>query len=387
MNRLAKLLLKIYAKFVRKSHDYIIFESGESFFDNAYALYVYIKKNFPQYKLKYLTLSKEMRKSGKIRGVSKKEMINVNNKLKLYRYSLKAKVIFYSYMNYWRKLKLQDDTPIVWATHGEFPIKDCKVYYDMMFCPQENIIDIACRTENNKQILTTKYPIWNNHRVNILGTPRNDMLFHSTLKKEDFLKSIGVTNFENKFVILSMTTFRHADVKGVEYFTEEFPIHLNESELQELDSILEKNNELLLIKLHHCQSGVVIPNGFKNIYFINNQILSDLDLSINEVYTVVDVLITDYSNSYLGFLPLDRKEAFLLGDMEDYNAKRGYTVDDVKSIIPGEKIYTKDEFFKFLETANSDYDPYKEARHDILLRFVGDYKDQNCKSFTDYYLK
>ena len=386
MNRLVKLLLKIYAKFVRKSHNYIIFESGNAFFDNAYALYLYIKKNFPQYKLKYIVQSKKMKQSGKIRGVSKKEMINVNNKLKLYRYSLKAKVIFFSYMNYWRKLKVQDDTPIVWTTHGEFPLKNCDAYYDMMFCPQENIIDIACRTENNKQILTTKYPIWNNQRVIILGSPRNDLLFHSTLKKEDFLKSIGVNHYENKTLILSMTTFRHEDVKDIEYFQEEFPIHLNDEELRELDSILEKNNELLLIKLHHCQSGVIIPKGYKNIHFINNDLLSDLDLTINEVYTVIDVLITDFSNSYLGFLPLDRKEAFLLGDMEDYNAKRGYTVDDVKSIMPGEKIYTKEEFFKFLENINNE-DPYKDARRDILLRFVGDYKDQNCKSFTDYYLK
>lgn len=387
MNKLVKGLLKFYSLFVRKTDDYIIFESNDAFFDNAYALYLYIKKNFPQYKLKYVTISKKMRQSGKERGVSKREMINVKNKVQLYRYSLKAKVIFFSYINYWKKLKLKESTPIVWTTHGEFAIKNCQKYYDLIFGPQENVCDVAVRTENTKQILCNKYPILLNHRPTVLGMPRNDQMFHSTLTKEGFLKSIGVKDYQNKSVILSMTTFRFVDQPGIDYFMQEFPLHFNAQDVNELDDILGKNNEILLIKLHHSQSGVITPKDCKNIYFINNSMLSNLNVGINEVYSVVDALISDFSTSYFGFLPLDRKEAFILADRKEYSEKRGYTVDDPESLFPGQKIYTKEEFFSFLENVNSDEDPFKEARRDILLRFVGDYKDQNCKSFTDHYLK
>ena len=64
MNPVAKFLLKMYSLFVIKNQKYIIFESGRSFNDNAYALYQYVKKNFPEYKRKYLVTSKEMKALG-----------------------------------------------------------------------------------------------------------------------------------------------------------------------------------------------------------------------------------------------------------------------------------------------------------------------------------
>lgn len=387
MNKLVKFLLKIYAKFIKKSHEYIIFESAREFYDNAYALYLYIKKNYPQYKLKYVVTTREMRKSGKYRGVSKKEMINVKNKLQLYKYSLKAKVIFFSYTNYWRKLKLQDDTRIVYTAHGEFPLKNCEAYYDFIFGPQENIIDITIRTEYSQKVLTERYPIFKNHRTVVLGMPRSDFMFNSKVTKEDFLKSIGVKDYEGKKVILSMTTFRNAHAKIDDYFKDEYSLSLTREDVNEIDDLLGRNNQVLLVKLHHSQDGVVIPKGFKNIYFLNNTILSSLDVSINELYSVTDSLLTDFSSSYMSFLSLDRKEGFILADKEKYTIDRGYSFANLEDVLPGQKIYSKEDLISYFNNVNSPDDPYKEDRRRIKLMLTGDYKDQNCKSFTDYYLK
>ena len=387
MNKLIKAFFKFYSLFIKKSHEYIIFESAREFYDNSYALYLYIKKNFPQYKLKYVTTCKEMRKSGKYRGVSKKEMINVKNKLQLYKYSLKAKVIFFSYTNYWRKLKLQESTRVVYTAHGEFPLKNCEAYYNFLFCPQENIIDITIRTEWSKKVLCERYPIFNNHRPIVLGMPRSDFMFNSKINKEDFLKSIGVKDYKDKKVILSMTTFRNAHAKIDDYFKDEYPLSLTREEVNELDDLLGRNNQVLLVKLHHSQDGVVIPEGFKNIYFLNNTILSSLNVSINELYSVTDSLLTDFSSSYMSFLSLDRKEGFILADKDKYTIDRGYSFDNLEDVLPGQKIYTKEDLISYFNNVNSDEDPYKEKRREIKLKFTGDYKDQNCKSFTDYYLK
>ena len=387
MSKIEKLFLKIYASFVKKEQTYLIFESADSFFDNAYALYLYIKKNFPEYKLLYVTASKEQEKSGPSHGVSKKEMINCRKKLKLYRYSLKAKCIFFSYENYWRKLKLQPETRVVYTAHGEFPVKDCTKYYNFLFGePQENKLDIIVRTEYAKQIIDKKYPIFSKHNEVIAGMPRSDEMFHADLDKKFFLEKLGVKEFKDQSLIVSMTTFRHQDARGLSYFEEEFPINLNNEELAKLNDILCKNNQILLIKLHHCQDGVIIPPNMDNIYFVSNKFLVDLNISNNILYTICDSLITDYSSAYLSFLDLDRKVGFVLIDQDKYTSSRGYTLDNVEDMMPGDKMRTKEDLYKFFDDLASKNDPYKEQRRDVKLKFTGDYKDQNCKSYTDIYL-
>ena len=387
MKKIFKFFLKIYSLFIKKSNDYIIFESAREFFDNPYALYLYIKKNFPQYKLKYIVTTKEMKKTAKIRGVDKKELLNVNNKLALYRYSLKAKLIVFSYTNYWKNLKLSPINKIVYAAHSEFPVKYCGNYYDFILKDSDNIVDVSFRTEHTKRVMHQIYPIFNKHNSVILGMPRSDVMFHSKIQKEEFLKSLGVENASDKTIILSMTTFRHEHVQNLDYFTQEFPICMSKNEVEEFDKKLGENNELFLIKLHHSQDGVIVTNEYKNIKFINNEDLALLDLSSHDLYSVADCLISDYSTSYLGFLSLDRKVGFILTDKEQYTKDRGYTLENWEDMLPGEKMYTKDDLYAFLKEIKNPEDKYKEARRKVKLDYTGDYKDQNCKSYTDYYLK
>ena len=385
MNKIAKFLLKLYAKTVKKSHEYIIFESGNQFYDNAFALYQYVKANYPQYKIKYLITSKEMKKSAPQHGVDKSEMLNASRKLQLYKYSLKAKYIFFSYNNYWKKLKLQDDTKISFTTHGEFPVKGVWKYYDYLFGPQENKLICVTSTEYTKNLLLEKYPVLKNHDLVIAGMPRNDIMFHSKINKEDFLKTIGVEDNKNKHLIISLTTFKNENKEGVDYFKEEYPIALTEKDLVELNEVLEKNNQILIIKLHHVQDNVIIPENLKNIRFLKNKTVVDLGISLYELYGICDSLMTDYSTAFLAYLQLDRKVGFILADKEKYAKLRSWSIDNFEDMMPGDKIYTKEELIKFFNNLSSKDDPYKAARKDVRDKFCGDYKDQNCKSYADVY--
>lgn len=386
MNSFAKFLLKIYASFVIKNQKYLIFESGDSFKDNAFALYQYIKEHYPQYKRKYLVPKKEMKKLAAIAGVSKKEMLNPKNKLALYRYSLKSKAIFFSYINYWKKLKLTNKTDLVYTAHSEFPVKDCTKFYDYVLGPQENKIFISSRTEFAKELFIRKYPIMLNHNFEILGAPRNDLYFKYNVDKNEVLRKLGFENPDGMKIIISMTTFRHEPARGLNYFKEEFPIQLNEEDLDKINSILKENNEVLLIKLHHVQNGVVTPANKDFIKFINDEDIVRLGLSLQSLYTISDVMITDYSTAYLGFLIFDRKIIFVVADRDKYDFERGFTMENIEDYMPGEKVLTKEELLKAFENLNKD-DGYKDARNDIRLKLVGDYKDQNCKSYTDRFLK
>ena len=89
----------------------------------------------------------------------------------------------------------------------------------------------------------------------------------------------------------------------------------------------------------------------------------------------------------MSFLSLDRKEGFILADKEKYTIDRGYSFSNLEEVLPGQKIYSKEDLISYFNNVNSLEDPYKDERRRIKLMFTGDYKDQNCKSFTDYYLK
>ena len=387
MSRIVSLLLRFYSLFVRKTSDYIIFESASDFFDNAYSLYKYIKEHYPNFKRKYLVTNVQMRKKAALRGVNEDEMLDPSKKLQLYKYSLKSKLIVFSYTNYWKKLPLPKSVKVVHTGHGEFPVKSCDDYIEYLCGKQENKIDVAYVTEEVRDIMRKRYPVLNNHNLVVLGTPRSDLMFHPNVKKNDLLNIIDVEDIENKKIILSMTTFRHEHVQNLNYFKDEFPVKMEESEVKDIDNLLGKNNLLLLIKLHPSQSGVIIPKKYQNIRFITNADLAKINTEITELYSIADYLISDYSSGFVGYLSLDRKMGFLLADKKQYSSIRGYTLENFDEYLPGEKVYSLEEFKKFISNLNSPEDTYKEERRRVKLIFAGDYKDQNCKSYTDYYLE
>ena len=385
MNPVLKFVLKFYSLFIKKEDTYLIFESAYNFYDNSFALYKYVKEHYPEYKLKYLVTTKEMKASGPINGVSKKEMLNVKNKLSLYKYSLKSKCIFFSHINYWRKFKLQPNTKIVYLNHGEFPIKDCGDYYDFLFSlPQENKLDIVMGTKHIDEVLSKRYPVLNNHNHVVVGAPRNDEMFHPNYTKEEFLNKIGMKNGQ---LILSMTTFRNKEKANTDYFKEEYPVNLSKEELKEFDNKLKANNQVLLIKLHHSQTGVIYPKDLTNIIFLNNKQLEALNITIAQLYGISDCLMTDYSSAYLSYLNLDRPLGFILADKKAYDKSQGLTIDNVEEIMPGDKIYSKEELYKFFDTLKSGKDNYSHKRKEIRLQFSGDYSDHNAESVANYYLK
>ncbi len=387
MNPIEKLVLKIYSLFIKKSHEYIIFESANDFYDNAYAIFKYFKENHKEYKYKYIVTTKEMEASASKFGVDKTELLSAYKKLKLYKYSLKAKCIFFSYTNYWKKLKLQDSTLLMFCDHGLFPIKDCSKYFDYLFEPQQNKCAMGYRTEHVKELLQNKYPILKSVDSYLVGMPRDDIMFNAHVDKEQFLKNIGVADPKGKQIIVSITTFRAEHDEATKFFEDEYPLSLNERDLVELNDLLKKNNQVLIFKVHHAQKNVKVPKDLSNLKILNNNDLFKQNMDLHVFFTICDALLTDYSGGYFDYLTLDRPLGFILADKDKYSQNRGFTVDDLESIMPGEKIYTKEEFKNFFNNIKNNVDNYKEERAKIRHDFLGNYGPNGSKSYADKFLK
>ena len=386
MNFIESFLLGTVRAFTRKTQDYVIFESSNYFYDNSYELYKFVKQNYPNFKLIYVVTNKTQIEYGLNHGVSKKEMVSYKNKFKLYKYSLKAKAIFFSYDNYWKKMKLNTNCPLVYLGHGEFGVKDCSKYYNYIFGEQQNKVTIAHPTEYSANILKGHYDTFAKQNVVFAGTARNDILYKNNLSKATFFKTINIDLKEDTKIILAVCTFRNEHKENSEFFKDEFPLAFTDDELKQLNKKLSDNNELLIIKVHHAQSGVITQDQ-SNIKFIDNEFLNKLDVSLLDIYPLVDAMLTDFSSAYFGYLELNRPIGFINADKEKYLKNRGFTIEDVETIQPGVKILNIQQLEGFLDEIHNNIDKYEDERKDIKTKFVGDYKNNNCQSICDLFLK
>ena len=178
-----KLLFALIRIFTVKNNRYIIFESADFFYDNSYALFLYVKQNYPKYKLKYIVTNKEQEKTASVNGVSKKEMLKkYNNHLftfLLYKYSLKALCVFTSYINYWKTIRI--DGKVVFLGHGEFPVKNCDRYFRYLNNGEKNDFYFCRQTQFIVDTLIGKYPFLKETKFVVCGDPRNDSMFSNQL--------------------------------------------------------------------------------------------------------------------------------------------------------------------------------------------------------------
>ncbi len=148
----------------------------------------------------------------------------------------------------------------------------------------------------------------------ILGSPRHDIILDNTIKFDD-----NITILLRKFnkVILYSPTWRESN-----FDRKLFSLTFEERFL--LESILVKNNFLLIVKKHPLTDSSDINqlnfHGLKNI--VSNNIFDELDINI--LYKYVDVLITDISSAIFDFSLLGKPTILFMPDKNDYlSSSRG----------------------------------------------------------------
>ena len=101
-------------------------------------------------------------------------------------------------------------------------------------------------------------------------------------------------------------------------------------------------------------------------------------MSLYPMLAQADGLIGDYSSVSLQFMLLDRPEAFVVPDIEEYGKRRGFVFKKPEDYMGGHIIKTKEEFFAFLDDFAQGKDVYREKRHQVC-DVVYKYKDAGTR--------
>ena len=144
--------------------------------------------------------------------------------------------------------------------------------------------------------------------------PRNDILFkYSDEQIAQIKKTIGVDN--NKKIVLYAPTYREYLVNDHKDTFIAPPINLKKWEERLGD------NYVLLIRAHYAVTAAL---DFKESEFVKNVSLYPF---INDLYIISDILISDYSSSFIDYSILNRPMLCFAYDLEEYEEKRGLYVN------------------------------------------------------------
>lgn len=178
------------------------------------------------------------------------------------------------------------------------------------------------------------------------GQPRNDLLFHTN--SDDIKRKLllcGIKLDLNKKIILYAPTWR-----GEIY--EEPDTDLNEyfRFLKILEDTIDTTKYQILIKPHQIVYKYIKSNKALTDQFI------PATIDANELMSIVDVLISDFSSIFFDFLATNRPVLFYIPDLEEYKKSRGlYNSID---FLPGPVTDTMEDLpylIANLENVQKDY--------------------------------
>lgn len=267
----------------------------------------------------------------------------------------------------------------LYMDHGAISLKSVKKIYHI----PKGVNYILMPSEFMEPILTNDYNVNLNYtQPVILGYPYQDILYSK--ERGDLYK---LTNSEFKKVILWMPTFRK-NKDGVRNDSKEseplgIPIINNISEYNLLNELLNKNNSLLIIKIHPMQDlSVVKIKSLSNIIVLNGDSIKKFDIDNYRLMKDTDALISDYSSVAFDYLHIDRPIGYTLDDAKAY--KLGFIVNPPEKLMAGEFIYNEDQLFKFINSVINGQDPHKDERHQLFDKCFKYHDGHSCKRIADF---
>ncbi|MCL0311634.1 CDP-glycerol glycerophosphotransferase family protein [Apilactobacillus sp. TMW 2.2459] len=323
----------------------IMFESffGTQYSDNPKAIYEYMKKNHPEFKM-YWNVNKDYI-----------DYFKQHNIPYIVRFGYKG-IFKQARAKYWvtnvrRPFRWHPakDTTVLQTWHGT-PLKTIGADVNIVTMPGNNPAKYHKQVYNDdrrwdKLIAPNMYSNLimqrafrkNENQMMLTGYPRNDILSNYTENDVIRIKArLGIKS--DKKVILYAPTWRDDEFVKDSEFTAKLHLDLNKIKAH------YGNDVLVLIRTHYLISNSLDLSEFSDVA---------LDVSlyddIAELYLVSDVLITDYSSVMFDYSILKRPIIFFAYDLEKYAGDiRGFYFDFVNS-APGKIVKTSDEVIQELD--------------------------------------
>lgn len=361
-------VLRLFSIFVPKNRKIWLFGEfyGQKFTGNPKYFFLYLLRH-PQKNVRPIWLSAEKTVVEEIRRL-KGEAYRINSIKAIY-FGLIAKVYIFSHGvedigNYAVRNAL-----LVNLWHG-MPIKDIRAFHRLK---AENIspwrrkkiefiqklIKHECHGNYDLIIATSEVTaekfkeafLHQPKNIAITGEPKNDLFF--TGSRNEILKHYHLQEWEDKFIITYMPTFRDKELPSPSQIA-----FWDEHELQD---------ENLIVLLHWHPS-----DPLKQVFSLqetsNVKIANELPLDVQELLLISDLLVTDYSSCFIDFLLLDRPIIFYAYDLEDYQKYRGFLYD-YRQIAPGEITKSKQETAKAIKAYLKNPSKDSEKRERVKVMF------------------
>ncbi|HWI48804.1 MAG TPA: CDP-glycerol glycerophosphotransferase family protein [Rummeliibacillus sp.] len=186
-----------------------------------------------------------------------------------------------------------------------------------------------------------------------MGYPRNDLTLNS--KREDIVKQLnqqGLDVSSDEKIVLYSPTWKGTDTNNADDNMKQI--------IREMDYLAEQIGPQyhVLMKVHPFLYDVAT-----NYPEAQSRLISD-QMDMNELLSVVDVLITDYSSVFFDYLVTDKPILFYAWDKDLYSQNRGMYLDEKE--LPGpiyERIDDVGNAILHIEDVQNEYrDVYQAAK-------------------------
>jgi len=219
-------------------------------------------------------------------------------------------------------------------------------------------------------LLAYSFRLYNAYFLEV-GHPRYDYLATSPKDLSDVFSHCADCQFiasSDKRVILYLPTFRD-NALGEDGFHEYL------STVRTLSKICSSVGFTLLS----------VPHPFLSVFFGNRDyiqvgdrafVFSPRALDPYDLFSVSDILITDYSSVFFDFLYLGKPIIFYVPDLEEYSKERGFFLEPFDVWTPGPKVRNPEELRRVLEELSAGVDPYA-CKRKVFREIFLTYADQD----------
>lgn len=257
----------------------------------------------------------------------------------------------------------------IYLNHG-FPIKN--VIGAM--CISESIRYTCSPTKAFSNIMSEQNSVPQSKLIYI-GSPRTDAFY----RESDELLKLNIDKSRYDKIIIWMPTFRRLKDGSFERTDGRTAsgtgIALLETtkDFATLEKLCEKNNIMLLIKLHPRQHpDEILVEGKGHVRIVGETEMQRNHVKVYSLLKETDALISDYSSVSLDYLLLNKPVAYTINDLNDYS--RGFSTKDPSLFMVGDKLATLDQLLSFVQKVSDGADDYAEQRQSLCNRFW-DYQD------------
>ena len=324
---------------IPKKRNRIVIYSNWGFRDNIRTLYQYLVDNGFQDKYEIVCASNNFYH---LQRDSRVKFISIYHGVY---YFLTSKYFFYSFGKY--PIKPSKKQMVVNLWHG-MPLKKIGNLESGMENIDYNFFTkLVSSSDFFTPIMKAAFKAKDDQML-LVGNIRHDELFEE--KKDNN--------------IIWMPTYRNS--KNYHDSQDAFIFSLDESEFEDINTILAEYEYHLYIKLHPLEeSQFKFKNNYSNIHMLSEDIISQHYGTLYKFLGTTSALITDYSSVFLDYYLLDRPVAFTINDYEEYKEKRGFVFDDIKSLMAGPTISNLEELLKFLLSVMNFEDEFYIERNKV----------------------